>query len=50
MDKLIISRLEEEISRDIIKVILDYYNVSEPLKQAYWRAYNAAHREGVKVA
>lgn len=50
MDKQVISKLEEENNREIIKAIFVYYNVSEQLKQAYWRAYNAAHREGVNIA
>lgn len=50
MDKLIISKLEEENNREIIEAIFNYYKVPEELKKAYWRAYNAAHKEGVKVA
>ena len=50
MDKLIISRLQEKNNREIIRAIFDYYKVPEELKKAFWRAYNAAHREGMNIA
>lgn len=50
MEKLIIAKLEEEITRKIITAIFQYYNAPKPLREAYWRAYNAAHVEGVKSA
>lgn len=50
MEKLIIAKLEEENTRKIITVIFQYYNVPKPLREAYWRAFNAAHGEGMNVA
>lgn len=45
MDKQVISRLEDEIHRDIINALLEYYNTPEFLRQAYWKAYNAGHKD-----
>lgn len=50
LKKLAIKRLEDEIRRDIINALFQNYRVPKSLREAFWRAYNAAHSEGVKTA